>query len=111
VADAVRQHEQDGTWADALSDALTEAAHGALNLGEPQRALWAVDRAEPLALQAGRGKERMELDAIRAAAEAAVRTGAASAAPRITGADHPIEMSVRTAVSCVALLSRRTVAA
>lgn len=110
VADTVRQREGDPSWADPLSDALREAAHGALSIGDPLRALWAVERAEPLAARAGRGMDRMQIDALRQAAEAArdrLGPAVAHAPARLLDAGHPEQDSVRVAAECVALLARR----
>lgn len=111
VADTVRRRAADGSWADPLSDALREAAQGALSIGDPVRALWAVERAEPLAARAARGMDRMQLDVVRAAAEAARDRGGAPPQPMSAAdADHPPLDSVRTALACVALLRRRELA-
>jgi tetratricopeptide (TPR) repeat protein len=108
LAETVSVREHESAWADPLSDALREAAQGALTLGDHGRTQWALDHAEPLARQAGRGLDRMQLDAIRSAA--ASRT---TAAPDSVTADasHPEMESVRAAEAFVELLARRTVPA
>lgn len=107
----VNLRELERAWADPLADALREAAHGALTLGDRGRTLWAVEHAEPLARQAGRGLDQLQLDALRSAAEAASASAAVAASEVVVDATHPAMESVRTAEACVELLSRRTVAA
>jgi hypothetical protein len=93
-------------WAATLAVALTEAAQGALHLGEATRAIWAVEQAEPLARSAGLGRERLVLDAVREAAERALRSPV-PAAPAAAGAPQPERGQL--AGQCLALLQSRAV--
>lgn len=108
-ADVVRswtQHQQAAGWAGTLAIALLEAAQGALSIGDPPRALWAVEQAEPLARIAHLGKERLVLDAVREAAERAQRVPAGSERVEAEAGSPERE---QLAEHCLALLHAREV--
>lgn len=103
-----RAHEHDAAWAEALADALTETAHGALSIGEPGRARWAAERAEPLARSSQRAKQRMEIEALLNAAEHALTS---PMPPTERAAPVTSPETVETAAHCMALIAARRVPA
>jgi hypothetical protein len=111
VAESLRIHAGDPAWDDALTDALKEAAQGAVSIGDPARAKWAVQRAEPLAERARRGRDRVQLDSILSAAEAALAGEEARVERPQPDHPHPLDVSLRVAERCVGVLAGRTVPA
>lgn len=91
-------------WAASLANALVESAQGALQMGDPARALWAVEQAEPLARAAQLGRERLVLESLREAAEHAARLPLEERTPPRPEAGEAAPQRGVLAERCLALL-------